>query len=116
MGDVMYPHATDLIGIKYAKGLCLSCPVRTACLAWALDKPEPYGVWGGLDEKERAELLGGRPKPDPDVAPRKSSGPARCGTEAGYRKHIRRGEKACDRCREARNRARVERRRAGLPP
>ncbi|MGW4406563.1 WhiB family transcriptional regulator [Nonomuraea sp. NPDC004702] len=34
--------------------LCRSCPVRTACLNYALDLPEKYGVWGGLSEEERA--------------------------------------------------------------
>lgn len=30
-----------------AKGLCLSCPVRELCLAAALARHEPWGVWGG---------------------------------------------------------------------
>ncbi len=29
-----------------------------ACLAHALQIPEPYGIWGGLSEDERAERLG----------------------------------------------------------
>lgn len=32
------------------------CPVRTQCLAWALDTNEEYGVWGGMDERERWQL------------------------------------------------------------
>jgi len=30
-----------------AKVLCQDCPVRTACLAGALQRGEPWGVWGG---------------------------------------------------------------------
>lgn len=40
-----------------AKKLCAGCPVRGECLTHALAKPERYGVWGGKDEEERAELL-----------------------------------------------------------
>ncbi|WNI20325.1 WhiB family transcriptional regulator [Actinacidiphila sp. ITFR-21] len=42
---------------EYAKALCVPCPVRSACLAHALTRPEHFGVWGGMDEGERAELL-----------------------------------------------------------
>lgn len=30
-----------------AKALCRACPVRAACLAGALERSEPCGVWGG---------------------------------------------------------------------
>lgn len=33
--------------VEEAKALCLSCPMRAACLAGALDRREPWGVWGG---------------------------------------------------------------------
>jgi WhiB family transcriptional regulator, redox-sensing transcriptional regulator len=33
--------------VEYAKALCRGCPVRQACLAGALDRKEPWGVWGG---------------------------------------------------------------------
>lgn len=39
-----------------AKALCRECPVRNACLDYALTKPEPYGIWGGLNERERKRL------------------------------------------------------------
>ena len=33
--------------LERAKALCGSCPVRAACLAGALEREEPWGVWGG---------------------------------------------------------------------
>ena len=33
--------------ISQAKSLCRRCPVRVACLAGALERGEPWGVWGG---------------------------------------------------------------------
>ena len=33
--------------VELAKSLCQTCPVRTECLAGALERREPWGVWGG---------------------------------------------------------------------
>jgi len=33
--------------VELAKALCLDCPVRVECLAGALERREPWGVWGG---------------------------------------------------------------------
>lgn len=33
--------------VERAKLLCADCPVRTGCLAGALQRGEPCGVWGG---------------------------------------------------------------------
>jgi len=33
--------------LELAKTLCHTCPVRTECLAGALERREPWGVWGG---------------------------------------------------------------------
>ena len=33
--------------VEFAKTLCRTCPVREACLAGALARQEPWGVWGG---------------------------------------------------------------------
>ena len=33
--------------VETAKALCLPCPLRAACLAGALERREPWGVWGG---------------------------------------------------------------------
>ncbi len=44
-----------------AKQLCSGCPVRTECLAEALDNEIEWGVWGGLTERERRAILRKRP-------------------------------------------------------
>lgn len=33
--------------LEFAKELCGDCPVREACLTGALERGEPWGVWGG---------------------------------------------------------------------
>ena len=40
-----------------AKAVCASCPVIAACRAHALAVQEPYGIWGGLSEDDRAVIL-----------------------------------------------------------
>ncbi|HMA46917.1 MAG TPA: WhiB family transcriptional regulator [Frankiaceae bacterium] len=40
-----------------AKAVCARCPVIGLCRDHALAAREPYGVWGGLSESEREELL-----------------------------------------------------------
>lgn len=41
---------------KQAKAICAECPVRTACLQYALDSDQRDGIWGGMTERELAEL------------------------------------------------------------
>jgi len=40
-----------------AKAVCNSCPVIAECRAHALAVQEPYGIWGGLSEEERLEII-----------------------------------------------------------
>jgi len=52
--------------IEAAKAVCQSCPVRDACLEFALETKQESGVWGGTDEDERRRLRrawrAGRPR------------------------------------------------------
>lgn len=42
--------------VREAKRICGLCEIRSACLEYALDHDERFGVWGGLSEKERLSL------------------------------------------------------------
>jgi WhiB family redox-sensing transcriptional regulator len=45
-----------------AKWVCRGCPVRTECLADALDNGIEFGMWGGMTDRERRALLRRRPE------------------------------------------------------
>lgn len=45
-----------LTQIAEAKEVCARCPVREACLDFALSTGQDYGIWGGLTENERRSL------------------------------------------------------------
>ena len=44
--------------ITRAKAVCRCCPAIGDFLTHALKVQEPYGIWGGRSEDERAALLG----------------------------------------------------------
>lgn len=60
-------HPADL---ERAKALCADCPIRRACLAEALDRAEPWGVWGGeiLEQGRVLAIKRPRGRPRKDVA------------------------------------------------
>ncbi|MBD8078231.1 WhiB family transcriptional regulator [Cellulosimicrobium arenosum] len=39
--------AERTIEVERAKALCRTCPLAAGCLAGALERREPWGVWGG---------------------------------------------------------------------
>lgn len=39
-----------------ARRLCADCPVRQACLDYALSVGETHGIWGGLNELQRRRV------------------------------------------------------------
>jgi WhiB family redox-sensing transcriptional regulator len=53
---------TDL---ERAKAFCMSCPARRACLAGALERREPWGVWGGEIFERGAVIARKRPRGRP---------------------------------------------------
>jgi WhiB family redox-sensing transcriptional regulator len=57
--------------LELAKSLCGDCPVRVECLAGALERAEPWGVWGGEIFERGAVIERKRPRGRPrkvDVA------------------------------------------------
>ncbi len=54
MQDQLFPEGADQ---KRARSVCMGCAVRSECLAEALDNRIEWGVWGGLTERERRQLL-----------------------------------------------------------
>lgn len=55
--EVFFPTPREASKTAEAKALCSGCPVREKCLTWALENREPHGIWGGLTERERRQLL-----------------------------------------------------------
>jgi WhiB family redox-sensing transcriptional regulator len=53
-GDFFFPEPGS--SVREAKRICGLCPIRSACLEYALENDERFGVWGGLSEKERLAL------------------------------------------------------------
>lgn len=51
--------------VELAKSLCTGCPVRSACLAGALERREPWGVWGGQLLVQGAIVARKRPRGRP---------------------------------------------------
>jgi len=52
--EIFFPATEE--GAGPAKAVCATCPVRSACLEWALATRQQEGVWGGLSESERRRL------------------------------------------------------------
>lgn len=53
--DTFHPAPGE--SLRSARSVCLACPVRAECLAYALDHNERHGVWGGTSPRERRVLL-----------------------------------------------------------
>ena len=51
--------------LEQAKAFCAGCPVRLACLAGAIARREPWGVWGGEIFEHGAVIARKRPRGRP---------------------------------------------------
>ncbi|MFD3574735.1 WhiB family transcriptional regulator [Streptomyces sp. NPDC058644] len=52
--NLFYPEGPQ--SSRAARAVCAICPVTDECLAYALNRPEPHGVWGGLTARDRTML------------------------------------------------------------
>jgi WhiB family redox-sensing transcriptional regulator len=52
--SIFFPETDDEAAAALA--LCAACPVREACLEFALITRQDDGVWGGMTETERKRL------------------------------------------------------------
>lgn len=92
---------------RHAKAVCWRCPSLEACGRWALETRQPFGIWGGMTEAERAKILrrrGIKLTPVEDETPqpaRPKRVPAQCGTRPGCQRHLREKTQICPPCRQA---------------
>jgi WhiB family redox-sensing transcriptional regulator len=54
--DLFFPVGEDPESSAAAKDICAVCPVREACLQYAISTNQTEGVWGGLDANERRRM------------------------------------------------------------
>jgi WhiB family transcriptional regulator, redox-sensing transcriptional regulator len=71
-GDARLLHlffSEDPKEIAEAKTICGTCPVRVSCLQGAVDRSEPWGVWGGhlFDRGRPIAFKRGRGRPRKDA-------------------------------------------------
>ena len=52
--DLFFPERGA--STRKAKAICAACPVREACLEFAIRHGERFGIWGGLSERERRKI------------------------------------------------------------
>jgi WhiB family redox-sensing transcriptional regulator len=57
--DLFFPAGTTGPAeheVKAAKAVCGTCPVQSACLLYALQTRQDFGIWGGTTQEERRAL------------------------------------------------------------
>lgn len=52
--QVFFPGKGE--GGRKAKAICVKCVVRPECLEYAMKTNQPFGIWGGMSERERRLL------------------------------------------------------------
>lgn len=99
--------------LALARSICGKCPVAVQCLKYALESDERYGIFGGLDEYQRASIRRKEAKeearkesPVPRVI--RPRHPREHGTTRGYRQHKNLQERPCQPCKDAAREQRAE--------
>lgn len=60
----------DVVDIGRAKAICSKCTLSTTCLEGAVERAEPWGVWGGELVDNGRIVLNKRPRGRPPKHPR----------------------------------------------
>jgi WhiB family transcriptional regulator, redox-sensing transcriptional regulator len=67
-GDADLWFAEAPAELERAKALCTACPIKAECLAGALERAEPWGVWGGEIFERGVVIPRKRPRGRPSKA------------------------------------------------
>ena len=54
--DLFFPGDDEMPSPR-ALAMCLRCPIKEACLEWAITHHE-FGIWGGLTDAQRDAITG----------------------------------------------------------
>ena len=108
--DPFFSEARDSNAEADALAMCGICPARDACLAYAVDTGQMFGVWGGKTQAEIRGLItharGGRPRARraPTGHPNATKTHCRHGHpyDAANTYYAPNGERRCRACRRAR--------------
>lgn len=71
--DVFFPEKGNQA--HRAKKVCQECPVQQQCLQEALERDEPFGIWGGFTPPERLRIKRGQPVAGATVRERRERKP-----------------------------------------
>ena len=95
--------ATDglITTIRRAKAICQKCPVQLQCLDAALENDERHGIWGGVNFGTARSRTRDQLRIQRRVTPRDDDDEHGGTTDAGARRHYRKGERPCFACAEA---------------
>ena len=55
--EIYFPEDRRSEIARNAKRICRRCPVAGECLEAALLRDERFGIWGGMDERDRDNYL-----------------------------------------------------------
>jgi WhiB family transcriptional regulator, redox-sensing transcriptional regulator len=75
--ELFFPEGTVGLALRQAdeaKRICMICPVRVACLGWALRHGVESGIWGGTDLAQRRATRDALTKRVPSMRTRPDSG------------------------------------------
>lgn len=56
--DIFFPEKGG--SVRAAKKVCEACDVQDECLEYALEHKERFGIWGGVTERNRRQMLADR--------------------------------------------------------